>query len=244
MKVLALSTSTPRGSAAVLDDRAAIAEATYADLKGHAERLFAAIDVALAEAGLHRTAIEAVACDVGPGSFTGVRVGVASAKGIALALGIPIFGVPSLEAMAARAFAEGAAGADDLVLAAIDAKKSEVFLAVYALEGGALRTVSPPRHCAAVPEALVLSGGTRRIVVVGEIAATILAQPRPLDLGPAPYLARGAALDLPDAVWVGRCAVAGLAAGAGVDPAVLEPLYVRAPDAKPQSGAPKAEPLP
>src|SRR4051812_25416291 len=107
MKVLALSTSTPRGSVAVVDDGAVLASVAYVDLKSHAERIFGSIDLALAKAGLERSTIAAVACDLGPGSFTGVRVGVASAKGIALALGVPVFGVSSLEVMAAAAFTEG-----------------------------------------------------------------------------------------------------------------------------------------
>jgi tRNA threonylcarbamoyladenosine biosynthesis protein TsaB len=233
MKILALSTSTPRGSAAIFDEGAALAAVAYADLKGHAERIFAAIDAALAEAGVARAELSALACDVGPGSFTGARVGVASVKGIALALGVPVVGVLSLEAMAAAAFGERAAGEGDVVLAAIDAKKNEVFLAAYAFDAEALRPILSPCCCADLSSALPLLGQPRRVVVVGEIAASV-------DLRAAPRveLARGPALDLPCAVWVARLAAARLAAGAGVDPAVLEPFYVRAPDAKPLSFVP------
>jgi tRNA threonylcarbamoyladenosine biosynthesis protein TsaB len=229
MNILALSTSTQRGSAAVFDDGAELATVAYADLKGHAERIFAAIDAALAEAGLPRAALSAVACDTGPGSFTGARVGVASVKGIALALGLPVVGVLSLEAMAAAAFGEGAAREGDVVLAAIDAKKSEIFVAAYALDGGSLQPILPPCCRAALPEALTLPGQERRVIVVGEVAAA---------LGPCPALARGPALDLPDAAWVARLAAARLARGAGLDPAALEPTYVRAPDAIPLAAAP------
>jgi tRNA threonylcarbamoyladenosine biosynthesis protein TsaB len=239
MKILALSTSTPRGSAAVFDDGAALAAVAYADLKGHAERIFAAIDAALAEAGVDRAELSAVACDVGPGSFTGARVGVASVKGIALALGVPVVGVVSLEAMAAAAFGERAAGEHDVVLAAIDAKKNELFLAAYALSAGALCPILPPCCCAQLSDALPRMEQERRIVVVGEAVAS-------LDPGVASraHLARGPALDLPDAVWVARLAAARLAAGAGVDPAVLEPCYVRPPDARPLSFEPEGGPTP
>jgi tRNA threonylcarbamoyladenosine biosynthesis protein TsaB len=234
MKILALSTSTPRGSAVVLEGDRVLGTGGYVDLQGHAERIFEAIDAALAAAGLDRAALAAIACDQGPGSFTGVRVGVASAKGIALGLGVPLAGVISLEAMAAAAFGEGAATADDVVLAAIDAKKDEVFLAAYALEGGAVRALAPPRCEPRTAAALTIPGETRRIVLVGEVVATI---------DPLPHgLLRAPALDLPDAVWVGRLAAIRLAAGEDGDPALLEPLYVRPPDAVPLATPTRADP--
>ena len=235
MKILALSTSTPRGSAVVIADGAILGTGGYVDLQGHAERIFEAIDAALAIAGLDRSAVAAVACDQGPGSFTGVRVGVASAKGIALGLAVPLAGVISLEAMAAAAFGEGAATAEDVVLAAIDAKKDEVFLAAYALVDGVVSALAPPRCEPRAAASLEMPGETRRIVIIGEVVASI--DPEPLGL------ARGAALDLPDAAWVGRLAAARLAAGADGDPALLEPLYVRPPDAKPLAVPTREDPL-
>jgi tRNA threonylcarbamoyladenosine biosynthesis protein TsaB len=227
VKVLAISTSTPRGSAAIVRADGTAAEVTYVDLQGHAERLFEAIDSALARAGQSRATLDAVACDVGPGSFTGVRVGVASGKGIALALGLPLAGAGSLQAMAAAAFASGAAGPGDVVLAAIDAKKGEVFLAAYRASGDVV--LAPcTRPCAA--DAFTLSGLPEGagLVAVGEIAAG-------LTLPAGVRHARGAALDLPDAAWIGRLALASLAAGPPADPESIEPLYVRAPDAMPMA---------
>jgi tRNA threonylcarbamoyladenosine biosynthesis protein TsaB len=167
---------------------------------------------------------------VGPGSFTGVRVGVASVKGIALGLGLPLAGVTSLEAMAAAAFAAGEAGAGDVVIAAVDAKKSEVFVAAYDATGAVL--VAP---CARALQdgpaafALVAAPAGGRVVVVGEVAAGL-----PLPEGAR--LARGPALDLPDASWIGRLSAARL--GLPDDGDLVEPLYVRAPDAV-ASGAPR-----
>jgi tRNA threonylcarbamoyladenosine biosynthesis protein TsaB len=224
VKLLALSTSTPRGSAAIVRDGEPVAEVAYVDLQGHAERLFEAIDAVLLRAGEARTSIDALACDVGPGSFTGVRVGVASAKGIALALGAPLIGVVSLEAMARAAFAEGAAGPTDVVIAAIDAKKGEAFVAAWDASGAELLA---PCTRPLGPTALLLPGvPPGRLVVVGEIAAG-------LDLPPGARFLRGPALDLPDAAWIGRLAAPRLLSGAGADAAEIEPLYVRAPDAIP-----------
>ncbi len=222
MKILAVSTSTPRGSAALVRDGEAVATVPYVDLQGHAERIFQAIDAVLAQAGERRSTLDAIACDVGPGSFTGVRVGVASAKGIAFGLGLPLSGVVSLSAMAAAAFGAGEAGPGDLVLAAIDAKKGEVFLAAYEHDG-ATRLAPCARPLG--PEAFALeppAGG--RLVVVGEVADGIA-------LPAGARLARGPALDLPDAGWVARIAAARVDPPGHADE--VEPLYVRAPDATP-----------
>lgn len=239
MKILALSTSSPRGSAALLDikftepEGLVLATAAYEDLRGHAERIFAAVDEVLAAAGASRADIAALACDVGPGSFTGVRVAVASARGIALALGIHPAGVSSLEAMAAAAFA-GPAAPGDLVVPVIDAKKGEVFLAVFAASGA-----DPERPARSIIEARIAPCHLRREEAEEKVAA-LTAGARVVVIGavaeelPAlrPHLARGPGLDLPDAAWIGRAAIPRLVApepGA----AGLEPLYVRAPDAKP-----------
>lgn len=256
MKILAISTSTPRGSAALIRDGEATAAVAYVDLQGHAERIFAAIDAALAQAGEHRGAIEALACDVGPGSFTGVRVGVASAKGIALGLGLRLAGVGSLEAMAAAAFATGAAGPGDVVLSVIDAKKSEVYAAVYdasgaelvapcarplGLETFALAFHAAPHPSASDPTLRAPAEGSpaagRRVVVVGEVV-------HGTTLPSGVHGVRGEAIDLPDAAWIGRIAAARLRSGAPTSGAsgagapimsgdLVEPVYVRPADVTP-----------
>ena len=235
MRLLAISTSTPRGSAAVFDGDRLLGASVYTDLAGHAERNFLAAAEALGAAGLTAASIEAFACDIGPGSFTGVRVGVAAAKGMAIGRAAPLAGVGSLEAMAADAFARGRAGPQDIVVAALDAKKQELFLAGFDAAGAVCWA---PRHVPraevaalvlAGPGASLPSGGLLR--VVGEVAAE--------DPALAPYLLRAPSTDLPDAVAVGRVALGRLLADGGFDPELVEPLYVRPPDAKPMaSGGP------
>ena len=235
MRLLAISTSTPRGSAAVFDGDRLLGASVYTDLEGHAERIFLAAAEALTAAGVTVASIEAFACDLGPGSFTGVRVGVAAAKGMALGRGAPLVGVGSLEAMAAEAFASGRAGPADLVVAALDAKKQELFLAAFDQAGAVCWT---PRHVPraeaaalvlAGPGAALPSGGLLR--VVGEVVAE--------DPALAPYVLRAPTTDLPDAAAVARVALGRLALGGDWDPELLEPLYVRPPDAKPMaSGGP------
>lgn len=219
MTILALSTSTARGSVAILKGAEAAA-VSYVDLQGHAERLFHAIDEALAQAAATRASLTGVVCDVGPGSFTGVRVGVASAKGIALGLDLPVAGATSLEAMAFAAFGLCVAPESAVVLAALDAKKSELFVGAYDATG---RVVIEPRSCsataAAITELVTAASLGPRVTLVGEVLAG-------LALPPELLLARHPALDLPDAVWVGRKGRERLAQADEV-----EPLYVRPPDA-------------
>jgi len=229
VKLLSISTSTPRGSVAILDGDRELASASYSDQHGHAERLFAAIDEALLAANLDRSSLQAVACDLGPGSFTGVRVGLASAKGIALALGLRTVGVTSLEAVAAAAFGDGRAErADaDVVAAVLDAKKGELFLGAFDVS---LKSLLEPLHILRAGAADVLRplALQRKLILSGELTEDLTGElMRQLlgDLAPEP------SVHLPDAVWVGRVAAARLAQGGGDDAAALEALYVRAPDA-------------
>jgi tRNA threonylcarbamoyladenosine biosynthesis protein TsaB len=233
VKLLALSTSASRGSAAFLET-AELAEAAdafrhrrvsssraYADLAGHAERIFEAISDVTTAAGQAPATISAVACDVGPGSFTGIRVGVASAKGIALALGIPVYGVCSLHAMAAAAFETGAAGPDDVVFAVMDAKRGEVFLAAFDASGVpvvASHAVLTSQTIRPVP-----AYDGRHSVVVGEVASR-------LNIPDDFRIIHGAELDFPSAAWIAELALPRALRREPADAALLEANYLRAPD--------------
>ncbi len=242
MTILALSTSTPHGSAAVVEDDRVLAEAAHDDPRGHAEHLFALIDDVLARAGRTRADLRLVACDLGPGSFTGVRIAVASAKGIAVGLGLPLAGVVSLEAMAAHARAEMAvAGRPDgerlLVAVAIDAKKEELYVAVYDGEEALLG----PAHLPIAEVAARVAGATAGapFVSIADVPAFLdFAAPKDGDAPPGLVRRLVAA---PSAAWVARLAAARSARSAKEegggdslrDPAEVVPLYVRAPDAVP-----------
>ena len=219
MKILALTTSTPRFGAALVDGATVVASAEHDEEMKHAERLFPAVERVLAEAGWRREQLDAIACDIGPGSFTGVRVGLASAKGMALALDVPLWPVGSLEAMAAAAFALAPDGPDS-VGCALDARRGELFFAVYGRE---LQPRLSPEHC-------VQDAAVRRI--------------ESLDLGPMWLCGRvwrgqveesrfldDPSCELPSAAWMGKLANDRCASP---PPALdlIEPLYVRGPDAK------------
>jgi tRNA threonylcarbamoyladenosine biosynthesis protein TsaB len=225
--ILALTTSTPIASVALVDEGRVLAEIARGDPRGHAEHLFDLVDRALEAAGRTRADIRAVSCDIGPGSFTGVRIAVASAKGIAEGLGVPLAGVVSLEAMAAAA--RDACAPHTLVAALIDAKKDELYIAVYDGERVLLAPSHVPRS--AVAERIVAASAGRPFVAVADVD----------DLSSALSAAERSIVAPPSAAWIGRIAASRLAAlaarGEAMDPAEVVPLYVRAPDAIPSFAA-------
>ncbi|HWM76502.1 MAG TPA: tRNA (adenosine(37)-N6)-threonylcarbamoyltransferase complex dimerization subunit type 1 TsaB, partial [Methylomirabilota bacterium] len=101
MRVLAVETSTLAGGAALLDGELVVGEYALDVSATHSERLMVAIDRVLTDAGWTVRDLEGLAVSVGPGSFTGLRIGLSTVKGLALALSIPIVAVPTLDAMAA-----------------------------------------------------------------------------------------------------------------------------------------------
>ena len=136
MIVLDIDTAGVDCSAALYDSAAGrlLSEVTEEIGKGHAERLMAVINAALEKSGLRLDAVKRIAVVVGPGSFTGIRVGVAAARGFALALGVESVGVTTLEVLAAN-WREGNAGP---VVVAMDAKRNEIYAQAFAADGSAL----------------------------------------------------------------------------------------------------------
>jgi tRNA threonylcarbamoyladenosine biosynthesis protein TsaB len=216
VRVLGIETSTRRGSVAVTLDGKVLGALFHEELNAHAERVLGLIEELLASAGWTRSSLDRVAVGVGPGSFTGLRVGIALAQGIALGLDRPLIGVGSLRAMASGLPAEDSRTR----VAVLDARRSELFVAAYAPNGDELLAPSAlPMAEAETTLRTTLAG--RSAVLVGEGA--------PL-LGGSFAVESGPELDLPHAAVVARL-------GTVLDPksAPAEPVYVRGPGATPQN---------
>jgi tRNA threonylcarbamoyladenosine biosynthesis protein TsaB len=150
VRILGIETSTTQASVALLEGGKVVLERSSARPKQSAERLLPLIAELLGEAGWERSSLDRLAVSVGPGSFTGLRVGIACAQGLSLGLGVPLVGVGSLRAMA-RAVPDDLPGVRCAVL---DARRGEVFVAAYAT-GPRAAEVLPP---VALPTASALEG--------------------------------------------------------------------------------------
>jgi tRNA threonylcarbamoyladenosine biosynthesis protein TsaB len=218
MRVLAIDTALAVCAAAVLDtERPGLqARESVPMIRGHAEALMPLIAKVMDAAELEFAELDRIAVTTGPGSFTGLRVGIAAARGIALAAARPSVGLSTLAAYAAPLIAK-----DDSipVLAVIDARHDQVYLQVFGVGGRML--VSP--RIGPIQEAARISGpGPVRIV---GSAAREVAAAWPADF-PAPLLVE--THPAPEIDWVARLG----AAAVGLAPP--KPFYLRAPDAQPQ----------
>jgi tRNA threonylcarbamoyladenosine biosynthesis protein TsaB len=220
-----MDTSTDLGSVAVLVDGEPWAEVHARVRARHGETLLPLVAQALSAAGLKREELDLLAVGLGPGSFTGTRIGVATAKGLAVALDKPLVGVVTL-----RALAQAAPGR--VVVPIVDAHKGEVYVAVYERVGGVLHERLAPIH--AVPEQAVV----QLRAVLPEDRTEVVAFGSGLRRHPEVLReALGAAVLLPplwDAPRASLVALEGearFAAGGQDDRAALEPLYVRPSDA-------------
>lgn len=212
MKILALDASSHACSAALIDEGRVAAQRLRLLERGQAEALIPLAAEVLAEAGLACSGADYIACPVGPGSFTGLRIGLAAARGLALATGRPFAGVTSFEALARAIPMEERRG--KTILVAVDAKRDELFLQ-YLDEN--LAALGDP--FAAKPEAVGESPSSGPLILAGDGAARL-----------KPFLAdAGFAPDQPmQAAFAGLAVYDRLQAGRPVLPPV--PLYLRAPD--------------
>lgn len=198
---------------------------------GHAERLVPMIDEVMARAGVTFGDLDRLAVTVGPGTFTGTRIGIAAARGLVLATGVEAVGTSSLAVMAEVARRDlgevPECGPEHELAVAVDARRSEVYVQLFEAKGQ--KAKSPPMLLA-VEEAARL-GGPGPLLVAGSGAPPVAAA---AERAGRRAIARLESL-LPDATALAR-----LAPDLAPTEGPLAPLYLRAPDAKPQAGGPIA----
>lgn len=227
MRILAIEAATPHGSVAVLDGDALLER----EFDPRGEGAVVAIGEALAEAGVRPAQVDAVAASVGPGSFTGVRIGVSAAQGFCRATGAQAVPVGTLDGLA-WAGRESDWGMEGVwILASVDARRGEVYAALYRVEEDLpVRKWGPEAiSCPRLAERFV--GGDAVHVKQGVLAgdgAALLAELFPRDSG----WAAPAVLAWPRAGAVARAGQIVLENGGAVPPAELAPVYLRKSDAE------------
>ena len=223
MTILAIDTSTLVSSVALAEQGRLLAELTLQTKKTHSEHLMPHIADILDKAGKIRSDLTAIAVSIGPGSFTGLRIGLATAKALAYTLHLPLAGVPTMAALAFGCYAPG------LTLAPmLDAQKGNVYFALYRWEEGTFQELTTPAVAAVETVLERLSQADTPVVILGEAAVlfrekTILY--KNLFLPPANSIISRA----------GSTALLGLErlqAGQTDNVEALEPLYIRRSEAE------------
>jgi tRNA threonylcarbamoyl adenosine modification protein YeaZ len=244
--VLAFDTATPAVTVALHDGTHVLAETTTVDARRHGELLASSIDAVLAEAGAGRLDITAVAAGTGPGPYTGLRAGLVTARVLGSALGVPVYGVCTLDVIAADVARTGTAAGQEFVVAT-DARRREVYWARYDAAGRRLHgpAVGFPADVAGTVAGTAVAARTVAETATGH-AADSPGRPGVLTAG-------AGALLYPDVLgppiapsYPAAGTLAGIAAqqlAAGEPGSGAEPIYLRRPDAR-VPGPPKRVTVP
>ena len=222
--ILAIETSTPVCGAALVQTGRLLAEINVQTGNTHSERLMPQLERLFLLAGADRAELAALAVSIGPGSFTGLRIGLTTAKTLAYAWGKPIVGVPTLEALA-----YGCPCADGWVAALLDAQKGRVYRAIYRWQAGRLCEISPVEIAPAAAVVGELAALPAPVMVVGESVREHLAL---LDATHGRVVAAPEAALMPRAAAVAMLGYEKWRQGAAVRPEELNPFYVRRAEAE------------
>ncbi len=222
MLLLAIESSTRRSSVALVDEQRVVASATLSRPNRHGEFLAPGIDFCLTQAGASPADVTGVVCGIGPGLFTGLRVGIATAQAFAGARDLPVVGINGLDVLAF-----GARSARRLIVATIDARRKELFWAFYRCTPGGVERigdldVGPPDRLLAEVE----SRG-EEVLYVGEGA---MDHRELLDADHSDFA--GAEAAYPVAANIGLLAVPRFVREETMRPEELQPIYLRGADAK------------
>ncbi|PSQ95580.1 MAG: tRNA (adenosine(37)-N6)-threonylcarbamoyltransferase complex dimerization subunit type 1 TsaB [Bacteroidetes bacterium SW_9_63_38] len=228
MTLLALETATTTCGTALLREGRVLVETHLHRPRVHSERLTPLIEDVLRQADVAASALDAVAVSMGPGSYTGLRIGVSTAKGWALSTGADLVGVPTLEAYAAQCRPMTEPG--DVVAALLDARRDEVYAGAFRRTADGLVEHAPTK--ALTVDALADWIGTveGRLWLVGDGGEKSRAA---LDDTGTNRRLLTPDIMTPSAAWVGRCGHRRLVEEGGSDVASVEPLYVKEVHATP-----------
>ena len=226
MSILSIDTSSQVSSVAVLSAERVAAEISMQGALTHSETLMPHIETALRMARVEKSELEGIAVSIGPGSFTGLRIGLASAKMMAYALHIPLIAVPTLEALAHHYICEGVR-----LVPMMDAQKGNVYAQefVWRMDGDALK-LQEIRPLAILPLMEVIAGlenAEQPVILLGDAMQKKTTLALPANVRLAPIHAR-----MPRAACVGLAAFTRLARGEMDDPVTAAPLYLRRSEAE------------
>ena len=226
MSILSIDTSSAVSSVAVLSAERVAAEVSMQGALTHSETLMPHIETALGMARVEKSELEGIAVSIGPGSFTGLRIGLASAKMMAYALHIPLIAVPTLEALAHHYICEGVR-----LVPMMDAQKGNVYVQEFTwrADEDAL-TLHEESPLAILPLAEVIAGLSETeqpVLLFGDAMQKKTTLALPANVRLAPIHAR-----MPRAACVGLAALTRLARGEIDDPVTAVPLYLRRSEAE------------
>jgi len=221
--ILAIETATPYGSVALVDRGAVLGETILPPGRQASETILSAVSGLFSPGGPSPRGVECLAVSAGPGSFTGLRVGMAAAKGFCFGWGVPVVRVPTLAALASRF-----PGVGRTVCPVLDARKKEVYAAFFRWEGGVLSRLTP--DLALPPDALPGRAPEGEIVFCGDGVGPFGAMLRER-LGGRAGLVEGPE-GLPRAGAVGILGETAFREGAAEDPGTAIPRYLRLSEAE------------
>jgi tRNA threonylcarbamoyladenosine biosynthesis protein TsaB len=220
LKLLAIDTATARGSVALLEDREVHAQLQIHSLETHSARLLSSIEFLLSRTGWELKDLNLIVAGIGPGSFTGIRIGVSTALGLAQSLSAHFAGISGLEAMAHKL-----PGIDGRIGVVLDAQRSQVYFAEYISSQGNLRRMAKPGLF--FPEELERRLRRTRIFLIGDGAIRYRKELSPAS-GAGPRVVE---VDLFLAGTLGTLALSKKRSWRKGEFLSSEPLYIRPPDA-------------
>jgi tRNA threonylcarbamoyladenosine biosynthesis protein TsaB len=219
-RILAFDTSSARGSIALLEGGEVRAELRWHMIQPHSILLLSSIDILLGRLGWALSDLNLVAAGIGPGSFTGIRIGIATALGFAQSLSIPFAGVSGLDALAHQA-----ASLNGRIGVLLDAHRSQAYYAEFVGKNGRIRPYQKSSLIYVSDLERHLAG--RHLYIIGELSVCGLKESK----GFSSSWPRPVSVDLFLAASIGRLALSRKGRWRMGDYAIAEPMYVRAPDA-------------